>query len=106
MINGVDTVAITKLDVLSAFEKIKVCVGYEIDGITVNTFPSDVDKLNSVTPVYETVDGWMEDISKYRSYSELPVDTRKYLEFISDKANIKIDIISVGPKRKQTFYVS
>ena len=106
MINGVDSVAITKLDVLSAFEKIKVCVGYEIDGTAVKTFPSDVDKLNSIIPVYETVDGWMEEISKCRSYNELPVNTQKYLEFISEKANIKLDIISVGPKRDQTFFLN
>jgi adenylosuccinate synthase len=105
MINGVDSVAITKLDVLSAFEKIKVCVGYEIDGTTLNTFPSDVDTLSNVTPVYETVEGWIEDISECRSYKALPLKTKKYLEFMSDKANIKIDIVSVGPKRDQTFFV-
>ena len=106
MINGVDSVAITKLDVLSAFEKIKICVGYKINGKTVNTFPSDVDTLSNVTPVYETLDGWLEDISECRSYKELPVKTRKYLDFMSDKANIKIDIVSVGPKRDQTFFVN
>ena len=106
MINGVDSVAITKLDVLCAFDKIKVCVGYELDGTKLNTFPSDVDKLNSITPIYETVDGWLEDISECRSYKALPANTQKYLEFISDKANIKIDIISVGPKREQTFFVN
>ena len=106
MINGVDSVAITKLDVLCAFDKIKVCVGYELDGKKLNTFPSDVDKLNSITPIYETVDGWLEDISECRSYNALPANTQKYLEFISDKANIKIDIISVGPKREQTFFVN
>jgi adenylosuccinate synthase len=105
MINGVDSVAITKLDVLSAFEKIKVCVGYELDGKTVNTFPSDVDTLSNVSPVYETVDGWLDDISECRSYKELPEKTKNYLEFMSDKANIKIDIVSVGPKRDQTFFV-
>jgi adenylosuccinate synthase len=106
MINGVDSVAITKLDVLSAFEKIKVCVGYEIDGTTLNTFPSDVDTLSNVTPVYETVEGWIEDISECRSYKALPLKTKKYLEFMSDKANIKIDIVSVGPKRDQTLFVN
>jgi adenylosuccinate synthase len=105
MINGVDSVAITKLDVLSAFEKIKVCVGYELDGKTVNTFPSDVDTLSTVKPVYETFEGWLEDISECNSYKELPKKTKNYLEFMSDKANIKIDIVSVGPKRDQTFFV-
>ena len=103
MINGIDTVAITKLDVLSIFEKINVCVGYKLNGKLLKSFPSDVDRLSSVIPVYETVDGWMEDISECKSYDELPQKTKEYLEFISDQANIKIEIISVGPKRRQTF---
>ena len=103
MINGIDTVAITKLDVLSIFKKINVCVGYKLNGKLLKSFPSDVDRLSSVIPVYETVDGWMEDISECKSYDELPQKTKEYLEFISDQANIKIEIISVGPKRRQTF---
>jgi len=103
MINGIDTVAITKLDVLSIFEKINVCVGYKLNGKLLKSFPSDVDRLSSVIPVYETVDGWMEDIMECKSYDELPQKTKEYLEFISDQANIKIEIISVGPKRRQTF---
>lgn len=105
MINGVTSVAVTKLDVLSSFEKIKVCVGYEISGKRIKSFPSDVERLNNVKPVYETIDGWMEDISECKSYEELPSKTKNYLDFISEKANIKIDIISVGPKRRQTFSV-
>ncbi len=103
MINGIDTVAITKLDVLSVFEKINVCVGYKLNGKLLKSFPSDVDRLSSVIPVYETVDGWMEDITECKSYDDLPQNTKEYLEFISDQANIKIEIISVGPKRRQTF---
>ena len=103
MINGIDTVAITKLDVLSHFEKIKVCIGYEIKGKRLKSFPSDVEKLNNVTPIYKTLDGWMEDICECKSFNGLPKKTKEYLEFISNQANIKIEIISVGPKRKQTF---
>jgi adenylosuccinate synthase len=103
MINGIDAVAVTKLDVLRHFEKIKVCIGYEINGKRLKSFPSDVEKLNNVTPVYEILDGWMEDISDCNSYDELPKKTKEYLEFISKQANIKIEIVSVGPKRKQTF---
>jgi adenylosuccinate synthase len=106
MINGIDVVAVTKLDVLSVFEKIKVCIGYEINGKRIKSFPSNVEKLNNVEPVYETLDGWMEDISECKSYDELPQKTKEYLEFISNKANIKIEIISVGPKRKQTFFMN
>jgi len=104
MINGVDSVAVTKLDVLSAFENIKVCIGYELNGKRLKSFPSDVERLNRVTPVYETIEGWKEDISGCKSYDSLPHKTKEYLKFISEQANIKIDIISIGPKRSQTFF--
>ena len=105
MINGITSVALTKLDVLSGFEKIKVCVGYELNGKRLKTFPTNVDQLNLVTPIYETLDGWNTDITNCESYDDLPAKTLDYLDFISKHSGIKIDIVSVGPKRKQTFYV-
>jgi adenylosuccinate synthase len=105
MINGFDSAAITKLDVLSQFDRIKVCVGYELDGKALKTFPTDVDRLSKVKPVYKTLPGWKKDISNCLSYAELPQATKDYLKFISGEAEIKIAIISVGPKRQQTFYV-
>ena len=105
MINGITSVALTKLDVLSGFEKIHVCVGYEIDGKRLKTFPTNVDQLNLVTPVYETLDGWNTDITGCEHYEDLPGKTLDYLDFISKHSEIKIDIVSVGPKRTQTFYV-
>ncbi len=106
MINGINSAAITKLDVLSDFDKIKVCIGYKLDGKMIKTFPADVDRLGKVEPVYEQVDGWNQDISGCKSYKELPQKTKEYLDFIAEKSNIKIDIISVGPKRKQTIFVN
>lgn len=105
MINGIDTVAITKLDVLSIFDEIKVCVAYELNGRRLKTFPTDVEQLAAVTPVYETLPGWTSEISDCRSYKELPQKTKVYLSFISQQAEIPISIISVGPKRDQTFYM-
>ncbi|MGD1007571.1 MAG: adenylosuccinate synthase [Ignavibacteriaceae bacterium] len=105
MINGFDSVAITKLDVLSQFDQIKVCGGYELDGKTLKSFPTDVERLSKVIPVYKKLPGWKKDISNCLSYAELPKATKDYLKFISGEAEIKIDIISVGPKRQQTFYV-
>ena len=105
MVNGIDSVAVTKLDVLSSFENIKVCVGYELNGKLLKSFPTDVERLSSVKPVYEILPGWNSDISKCLSYSELPDKTKDYLNFISDKSGIKIKIVSVGPKRQQTFFV-
>ncbi len=100
------SVAITKLDVLSDFDEIKVCTGYKIDGKIIKSYPTDVDRLSASVPVYESLPGWKTDITKCLSLNDLPGKTKKYLEFISQKAGIKIDIISVGPKRKQTFYTS
>ncbi|HJS53441.1 MAG TPA: adenylosuccinate synthetase, partial [Chitinophagaceae bacterium] len=106
MINGIGSVAITKLDVLSSFKEIKVCVGYKLDGKVVKSFPTDVDRMKSVEPIYESLNGWNEEISECRKYSDLPKMTRDYLDFISKKSGIKIDIISVGPNRSQTFFVN
>ena len=106
MINGINSVAITKLDVLSSFDEIKVCTGYKLDDKLIKSYPTDVDRLSAVEPVYESLPGWKTDISKCLTFNELPEKTKKYLNFISEKSGIKIDIVSVGPKRKQTFYIS
>ncbi|MEI7812206.1 MAG: adenylosuccinate synthase [Ignavibacteria bacterium] len=102
MINGIDTVAITKLDVLSNFDEIKICVGYEYEGRTLKAFPNDTNQLDCITPVYETMPGWNSDISKAKSYNELPVAARDYLNFMKDFCNFDIGIVSVGPKRSET----
>lgn len=105
MINGISSVALTKLDVLSDFEKVKVCVGYELNGKRLKSFPTNVEYLSNVKPVYEILDGWNTSITNCERYADLPNKTKEYLDFISKHSGIKIDIVSVGPKRKQTFYV-
>jgi len=105
MVNGITSAAITKLDVLSSFEKIKVCVAYELKGKKIRYFPTAVEQLSEVKPIYEELEGWNQDISNCTSYDQLPKKTIDYLNFISKHSGIKIDIISVGPKRRQTFYV-
>lgn len=105
MVNGITDVAITKLDVLSSFDEIKVCVGYELDGKQIKSFPTDVERLAEVAPVYETLPGWNSDISDCRSFDDLPSNTRDYLKFISEQSGINLNIISVGAKRAQTFFV-
>jgi adenylosuccinate synthase len=104
MINGMTSVAITKLDVLSSFEEIKVCVGYELNGKKLKSFPTDVDRLDKVKPVYETLPGWNQDIRQCAGFDELPSKTKDYLNFISKESGVSVKIISVGPKRKQTFF--
>jgi adenylosuccinate synthase len=102
MINGIQRAAITKLDVLSYLDEIKVCVGYEFEGKRLESFSSEVEKLNHIKPVYETLPGWKSDISRIRYYDDLPKNAKDYLSFISEKSGFEISIISVGPKREQT----
>ncbi|GAB6282904.1 MAG: adenylosuccinate synthase [Ignavibacterium sp.] len=106
MINGIDSVAITKLDVLSSFNEIKVCVGYELNGKKLKSFPTDFEQLTNVKPIYETLSGWETDINNCKSYDDLPQNTKDYLNFISKESNIRIKIVSVGPKREQTFFIN
>lgn len=105
LINGYDSVAITKLDVLDEFEKISVCVGYEINGQKIKSFPTDVERLSKVKPIYEQLDGWNCSTKDASSYDSLPSRTKDYLSFISKQIDSRISIVSVGPKRHQTFYV-
>ena len=102
MINGIQRVAITKLDILSYLDEIKVCIGYELNGKKLDSFPTDIETLDLVTPVYVTLPGWKSDISKIKYYDELPENAKNYLSFIAEKSGFEISIISVGPRREQT----
>ena len=102
MINGIERVAITKLDVLSNMDEIKVCVAYELDGERIKSFPTTESELAKIVPIYETLPGWKTDITNVRSYDDLPTETKNYLSFISEHSGFEISIISVGPKRDQT----
>ncbi len=105
MINGIKDAAITKLDVLSEFDEIKVCVGYELNGKQLKTFPNDIYTLENVVPIYETLSGWKKDISGITDYDDLPVETKEYLKFIETHTGVNFKIISVGAKRSQTIIV-
>ncbi|RMD51179.1 MAG: adenylosuccinate synthase [Ignavibacteria bacterium] len=106
MINGISKAAITKLDVLSELDEIKVCVGYELNGKKLNTFPTTESVLNNVTPVYETLPGWKKDISGATSFDELPAEAKDYLEFISKESGFEIGIVSIGPRRRETIILN
>ena len=101
-INGITRAVITKLDVLSSFENIKVCVGYEKNGKKLKHFPTSQAEIESVVPIYETMKGWNTDISDIRDYENLPREAKDYLTFISMECGFEIQYISVGPKRSQT----
>ncbi|MDP3445658.1 MAG: adenylosuccinate synthetase, partial [Ignavibacteria bacterium] len=86
----------------SHFDEIKVCVGYEINGKKLKTYPTSLGEMMKVTPVYETLKGWNSEISNITSYDLLPAEAKDYLQFISQQSGFEISIISVGPRRDQT----
>lgn len=105
MINGMTSMVITKLDVLTGLKKIKICIAYEVDGEITDKFVLQSDKLYRVKPVYEELDGWDEDISNARSFEDLPENTKIYLQRLEEICRAKISIVSVGPAREQTIVV-
>lgn len=101
-LNGFDSIALTKLDVLDALEEIKVCIGYEIDGERVDTFPAIVSELVKIKPIYKTLPGWMGDTVGTTEFANLPNNARHYVEFLSAQVGVEIGLISTGPERDQT----
>jgi adenylosuccinate synthase len=99
-VNGMSEIALTKLDVLTGFAELKVCVAYALDGEELMEPP--YDSLANVTPVYETLPGWTDDVSECRSRSELPENARRYIEAIESWVGVKVSLVSVGPDRDQT----
>jgi len=100
-INGLNSLAVTKLDVLTGFEKINICIGYDLKGERVDDIC--LSKLASVKPIFIEMDGWEENISRCKSFEELPKNTKDYLNFLEDELNVPISYISVGPGREFTF---
>ena len=102
MINGINNLVITKLDVLSGIPTIKIATKYKTeDGKIIDYFTSSTTKLYKYDPIYEELEGWTEDITKVRSYDELPQNAKKYIEFIENYLGINVYLVSVGPERSQ-----
>jgi len=101
-VNGLDGMAITKLDVLSGFPEIQVAVAYRFDGKTLEEMPSDLESLERCQPVYETVPGWSEKLEGVRSWEGLPSTARSYVERLAALVGVKVMAVSVGADRGQT----
>ncbi len=102
MINGINNLVITKLDVLSGIPTLKIATKYRTeDGKIIDYFTSSTTKLYNYEPIYEELEGWTEDITKVRSYDELPANAKKYIEFIENYLGINVYLVSVGPERSQ-----
>jgi adenylosuccinate synthase len=102
-VNGLTALAITKLDVLSMFERIPVCTGYRLaDGSLAEEFPAHQSDFHHAQPVYEELPGWRRDLSATTSYDELPGEARRYLEFIEEQVGVPIALVGIGQRRDQT----
>lgn len=103
-INGLDSLVITKLDVLDHLEEIPVCVGYRYRGSDLKEMPALAQVLEQVEPVYRTLPGWRSPTFGLTSYSQLPQRARDYLKFLSDSTEVEVSIVSTGPEREQTMW--
>jgi adenylosuccinate synthase len=101
-LNGLAGLALTKLDVLSGLDPIKICVGYQSGSTRFDEIPPSRRMLEKVKPIYETLPGWEEDISGARSMTELPANARHYLERIEERCGVRLAMVGVGAAREAT----
>ncbi len=104
-INGLTSLAITKLDVLSIMKRIKICTAYKVRNQTLNYFPDELEVLEKVKPVYEEMPGWETDIGHIRHFENLPENAKKYIQRLHELSGVPVKIISVGTKREQTIKI-
>ena len=100
-INGLTSLAVTKLDVLDTLDKVAICTGYEFDGDVVEDFPGDIAELEGIQPRYEWFDGWKQSTAAARKLEELPSKARAYLDRIEALVECPIEFVSVGTRRDQ-----
>ena len=105
-LSGVDSLAVMLLDVLDELPELQICTAYELDGRRTTDFPSHADDLRRVAPVYETWPGWQHDTSAAQSLADLPVNAGKYLDRIAELLRRPVEVVSVGPDRRQTIFAS
>jgi adenylosuccinate synthase len=104
-VNSLTEVALTKLDILSGLDELPVCVSYDANGESLDSFPGDLATLSKCKPIYEVLPGWKDDITGARRMSDLPVEARQYVEFVSNQIGVSITLVSVGPGREQIIQV-
>jgi len=104
-VNGLTDFFLTKLDVLTGWEKIPVCVAYEVDGKRVEEVPASQSDFHHAKPIYEYLDGWKEDISNCKKFEDLPINAQKYVQYLENISGAPMSAIGVGPGRDQTIVV-
>ena len=104
MLSGISKLAITKLDVLNGLSTIKVCIGYEHNGMMTDVYPYDIDEISKCIPIYKDFKGW-KDLSDATSFSQLPSEAQEYLLFIQEYLKTPIALVSIGPERNETIQI-
>lgn len=101
-LNGIDSIALTKLDILNDVKEIKICTGYERNGKIVENFPITENDFKNLVPIYETMEGWNQPLSSMAHLDELPVNAKKYITKIENLCKAPVSLLSVGPERERT----
>ena len=101
-VNGITSLALLKLDVLTGLDEIRVCTAYSVEGRQVVDFPASLKVLDACEPIYETLPGWSESIASARTLQDLPPAARDYVRWIEAQLGVQADLIGVGPEREST----
>jgi adenylosuccinate synthase len=101
-VNGIDSIALTKLDVLDGLETIEICTGYKIGDRTVTEFPSDLNSCGTITPIYESWPGWTTPTKGARDYAQLPAAAQNYIRRLEEVSGVPVGLISTGSDRNET----
>jgi adenylosuccinate synthase len=104
-LNGISSLALMKLDVLSGFDRIEVCTAYELDGQKITEYPTSPGELARCKPITEVLAGWKEDLTTAKSLKDLPRAAQDYIQFIGASVAVPIDVVSIGPGRDQTLWI-
>jgi adenylosuccinate synthase len=102
---GITGIALTKLDILDTFPEIRICTGYELDGRTLDHFPSSQGAQAQVRPLYETMPGWLDRTEGARSWAQLPAQAIKYVKRIEELVECPVALLSTSPEREDTILV-
>jgi len=103
-VNGITDLVVTKLDVMSGMEKVPICVAYDVDGVRYDDIPMTQTAFHHAKPIYEEMDGWGEDITKCRDFSELPPNAQRYIERVEELCGAKVSVVGVGPGRDENIF--
>ena len=102
VISGVNGIALTKIDVLDQFKDLYVCVGYKLNGKKIDYLPGALKDQYKVKPIYKRLNGWLKNTSGIKKWEDLPLNAKKYINFIKKFCDVKISSISTSPKREDT----